>query len=65
MGTGKSYGWGVRVSLSAENFARYEASFEAPDQSRLGGMFGWLSNRLPDYPDTLNLRTDVRPQDGN
>ena len=28
-------------------------------------MFGWLSNRLPDYPDTLNLRTDVWPQDGN
>jgi hypothetical protein len=58
------FGFGVWVSLGADSFERYRASFEAPDQSKLGGMFGWLCNRLPPYPDTLNLQTTVVPQDG-
>lgn len=58
------FAWGVWVSLSAENFERYRASFEDPDQAKLGGMFGWLCNRLPCYPDTLELQTSVLPQDG-
>jgi hypothetical protein len=26
--------------------------------------FGWFSNRLPFYPETVNLRTQVRPRTG-
>jgi hypothetical protein len=63
-GTEAYFGWGVWVSLSVENFARYRGSFMEPDQSSLGGMFGWLCNRLPIYPDTLELQTSVLPQDG-
>lgn len=63
-GTEAFVGFGVWVSLSAANFARYRASFAEPDQARLGGMFGWLCNRLPLYPDTLELQTSVLPQDG-
>ena len=62
-GTEEHFAWGVWVSLSAESFERYHASFETLDQSHLGGMFGWLSNRLPLYPDTLKLQTSVMPQD--
>ncbi len=58
------FAWGVWVSLSDENFQRYWDSFESDDQSRLGGMFGWLSNRIPGYPDSLNLQTTVVPEDG-
>lgn len=59
------FGWGVWVSLSQENFQRYVDSYEDADQSKLGTMFGWLSNKLPGYPDTLKLQTTVVPQDDN
>ena len=63
-GTEEFFAWGVWVSLAADSFERYRASFEDPDQSKLGGMFGWLCNRLPPYPDTLELQTSVLLQDG-
>ncbi len=62
--TDAHFAWGVWVSLSEANFARYHASFDDEDQSRLGGMFGWLCNRLPSYPETLHLQTTVVAQDG-
>ncbi len=62
-GTEEHFGWGVWVSLGADSFERYRAGFEEPDQAKLGGMFGWLCNRLPFYPDTLELQTSVLPQD--
>jgi hypothetical protein len=61
----RDYGWGIWVSLSRENFKRYRDSYDAPDQSKIGPMFGWFSNALPDYPDTTKLQTTVVPQDGN
>lgn len=64
-GTDRTFGWGVWVSLSAENFRRYDETFDDSDQSKLGAMFGWFCNRLADYPDTLRLQTTVVPQDGN
>lgn len=64
-GSDQDFGWGIWVSLSKENFQRYFDSFGDADQSKLGGMFGWLCNRLPGYPDTLNLQTTVVPQDDN
>ncbi len=65
VGAAQAFGWGVWVSLSQENFQRYFDSFDDPAQSKLGGMFGWFSNQLPDYPDTLSLQTSVLPQDAN
>ena len=44
---------------------RYSDTFESRDQSRLGAMFGWLNNRIPFYPETLNLQNSVVPQDGD
>ena len=61
--TNDYFGWGIWVSLSAESFQRYADSFSDHDQSKLGGLFGWLCNRIPVYPDTLNLQTSVMPQD--
>jgi hypothetical protein len=63
-GTEEFFAWGVWVSLSVDSFERYRSSFEEPDQSKLGGMFGWLCNRLPPYPDTSQLQTSVILQDG-
>ena len=64
-GMDEMFMWGVWVTLSEANFRRYRDSFDDADQSELGGMFGWLSNRIPYYPDTLNLQTTVWPQDGD
>ncbi|HEY5598705.1 MAG TPA: DUF2199 domain-containing protein [Kiloniellales bacterium] len=64
-GLAGGFGIGIWASLSEASFRRYAATFADADQSRIGSMFGYLANRLPAYPDTLNLKADVLPQDGN
>jgi hypothetical protein len=59
-GHAEPFVWGVWVSLSAENFARYRETWDAPDTA--DRYFGWFCNRLPGYPDTLNLKTLVHPR---
>jgi hypothetical protein len=56
------FGLGVWVSLSETNFNRYVELFEHPDPTAEGPYFGWFSNRLPGYPDTLSLKTNVHLQ---
>ena len=51
--------WGVWVSLSKVNFDRYVATLGRPSPAE-GPYFGWLSNSVPGYPETLNLKTHVR-----
>ncbi len=59
-GHAEPFVWGVWVSLSAVNFARYRDSWDAPDPE--DRYFGWFCNRLPGYPDTLNLKSMVCPR---
>jgi len=56
---GKQFGFGVWSTLSRENFERYVATFDSGEQDELGPWFGWFSNRLEGYPDTLNLKCQV------
>lgn len=56
------FGLGVWVSLSEANFKRYVQLFADPNPAAEGPYFGWLSNRLPGYPDTLSLKTNVHLQ---
>ena len=58
-----SFDFGIWSTLSAENFERYMALFDSPERASLGPMFGWFSNRLPGFPDTLNLKCMVHPRD--
>lgn len=63
IGIKQPFMWGVWVSLSDTNFERYKVTYE--DESNEGEeYFGWLSNRLPFYPDTLNLKTLALPRSG-
>lgn len=55
-----SFGIGAWVSLSEQNFEWYVKHPESDEQNQNGPWFGWLSNRIPVYPDTLNLKTNVR-----
>ncbi|MBT9444701.1 MAG: DUF2199 domain-containing protein [Hyphomonadaceae bacterium] len=56
--------FGPWCSLSEENFYRYVETFDDADQSKLGQMFGWFSNELSGFPQSLNLKCNVVPQDG-
>jgi hypothetical protein len=56
--------FGVWSSLGRENFFRYLATFDDADAADLPPMFGWFSNSLPGYPETLNLKCTVHAQPG-
>lgn len=61
---GAVLGFGVWSSLSEASFLAYAETFNAGGAGTAGPWFGWFSNRLPFYPDTLNLKCRVHPQDG-
>ncbi|HTW34798.1 MAG TPA: DUF2199 domain-containing protein [Rhizomicrobium sp.] len=61
LGTSETFNWGVWSTLSKANFDRYVEHYDA-DLSSWEPMFGWLSNRLPGYSDTLALPLTVRTQ---
>ena len=60
---GEPFSWDVWVSLSAQNFARTTELWEQPGRESEPPYFGWLSIRLPGYPDTLNLKTMVHTRE--
>jgi hypothetical protein len=62
IGRDEPFMWGVWVSLSQSSFERYRETYDDPAEDE--EYFGWFCNRLPFYPDTLNLRTLVHPRSG-
>lgn len=51
--------WGVWITQSEQNFRDYMGTFhDTPERCT----FGYFANRLPGYPDTLNLHTKVHWQ---
>jgi hypothetical protein len=54
VGRDANLGWGIWISQSHENFDLYRREADAHHGYR---SFGYLANRLPIYPDTLNLST--------
>jgi hypothetical protein len=51
--------WGVWSSLSRQSFDRVLELWDDPARTQEPPYFGWLSNRIAGYPDTLNLPLDV------
>ena len=62
MGSDKAFIWGVWCSLSEESFKQTILRWDATGREQDDPMFGWLSTKLPAYPETLNLKTIVHPQ---
>jgi hypothetical protein len=58
---GEPWGFGMWTSLSRTNFQRYCDHFD-DDMSSWDPMFGYLSNRIENYPETLELALLVKPQ---
>ena len=54
-----TFGYGAWSSLSEQSFERVVDLWTDPARVHEDPYFGWLSNRLPGYPDTLNLPLDV------
>jgi hypothetical protein len=54
--------WGVWISVSETNFNKYRDNFR--NDAYEDHYFGWFSNRLPYYPDTLALKTRACVQPG-
>ena len=63
IGTSERFTWGVWCSLNRANFERYREVFSDPHQSQVGPFFGWLSSRLPGYPNTLLLKVMAHLRD--
>lgn len=61
--TGDSFTWGVWVSLSEQSFLEMSEHWEDPSRTSLGPYFGWLCSRIPDYPDTIFLKTMVHQRE--
>jgi hypothetical protein len=61
---GQCFSYGVWSTLSKQNFELYAETFDSGEQGGLGPWFGWFSNRLKGYPDTLNMKCQVHPQFG-
>jgi hypothetical protein len=58
-----TFEFGIWGSLSEANFYRYVESYDDPDQSKLGTMFSYLSNRMRGFPGAYALPGDLIPQD--
>jgi hypothetical protein len=56
IGTTETLRWGVWGSLSRENFETLMKMNDDPKRIELPAMFSWLSTKIPEYPDTLNLK---------
>lgn len=59
VGTDETLGYGVWSSLSEESFERVVELWDDARRVHEPPYFGWLSNSLPAYPETLNLPVDV------
>ncbi|MEH0168480.1 DUF2199 domain-containing protein [Roseateles microcysteis] len=53
----------VWVSLSKENFFKFQDLLGVEHRSQNGPYFGWLSVPIPTYPETMNLKTQVHIRD--
>ena len=59
-GTDQVFTWGVWVSLSETSFSEMSDHWNDPDRTNLGPYFGWLCTTVPEYPDSMFLKTNVR-----
>lgn len=53
-----TFTWSVWCSLSEKSFLRMVDRWEDPNREG-DGYFGWLCSRIPVYPSTIHLKTNV------
>ena len=65
IGTTETFRWGVWGSLSKINFETLLKRDEVRSDSKVPPMFSWLSTKIEEYPDTLNLKMYANIQESN
>lgn len=60
IGVDRPFRWGVWVFLSKTNFDKMVALWNDPKLLDEPAYFGWLSNSIRIYPETLNLKTNIQ-----
>jgi hypothetical protein len=60
IGSDRPFRWGVWTSLSKANFDKITDLWDDPKLLDEPAYFGWLSNSINLYPETLNLKTNVK-----
>jgi hypothetical protein len=60
IGSDQPFRWGVWASLSKTNFDKMTDLWDDPKLLYEPAYFGWLSNSIDLYPETLNLKTNVK-----
>jgi hypothetical protein len=63
VGSDETFRWGVWGSLSRANFEILLKLDESGESTNLDPMFSWLNTKLPNYPDTLNLKMHAHIQE--
>jgi hypothetical protein len=58
----EDFAYGVWSSLSKDSFDRVTTLWEDPARVDEPAYFGWLSNSIPGYEETLNLPLDVKTE---
>jgi hypothetical protein len=62
-GSDRVFTWGVWCSLSEKSYLEVADNWENPERTNLGPYFGWLCSKIPEYPDTMLMKTHVHPRD--
>lgn len=61
-GLAEKFSFGLWSTLSRDNFDIYVGGFDHGNYANMGPWFGWLSNDLTPFRDTLNQQCRVYPQ---
>ena len=64
-GPEEEFRYGVWTSLSEKSFRRVVELWDDPKRTEEPPYFGWLSNSIAGYPETLNLKTNVHTRSLN
>jgi hypothetical protein len=62
-GTDRDFVWEVWCSLSESSYTEMTEHWDDPGRVALGPYFGWLCTRIPEYPDTVFLKTLVHQRE--
>lgn len=63
LGAPEPFTWLLWVSLSRASFAIFARTFDDPVRSHAEPLFGWVSNQVPFYPDTLGIKARLHLRD--
>ena len=62
IGSSETLEYGIWASLSEKSFNNYKKNYDS--ENHISGYFGFLSNAIPGYLNTLSVEADVKTQSG-